>query len=145
MVFFSSRCCLADWWALGVTCYEFLTGYPPFHDPEDRERIFQNMLNRNIRWEENGIRIEGEAKDFIDRLLDHNPKTRLGANGRFPFSPSIPTPRTPFYRILILGTLVFSVWYNRVLVSCRGFTFLPLLSLSAVSQNWTLQECWPLN
>ncbi|KAJ2370212.1 rim15, signal transduction response regulator [Coemansia sp. RSA 2610] len=36
-----------DWWALGVICYEFLFGIPPFHD-ETPEKVFQNILSRDV-------------------------------------------------------------------------------------------------
>ncbi|KAJ1948495.1 rim15, signal transduction response regulator, partial [Linderina macrospora] len=36
-----------DWWALGVICYEFLFGVPPFHD-ETPEKVFQNILSADL-------------------------------------------------------------------------------------------------
>jgi serine/threonine protein kinase len=38
---------MVDWWAVGVTLFEFLTGIPPFND-ETPEKIFQNIFNRGI-------------------------------------------------------------------------------------------------
>ena len=38
-----------DWWSLGICLYEFLLGSPPFND-ESPERIFNNILARNIEW-----------------------------------------------------------------------------------------------
>ena len=40
-----------DWWAVGVTLFEFLTGIPPFN-ADTPEQIFQNILNHNIPWDE---------------------------------------------------------------------------------------------
>jgi serine/threonine protein kinase len=40
-----------DWWAVGVTLFEFLIGVPPFND-ESPEIIFQNILDHNIPWSE---------------------------------------------------------------------------------------------
>ncbi|KAJ2318094.1 rim15, signal transduction response regulator, partial [Coemansia sp. RSA 2681] len=36
-----------DWWALGIICYEFLFGIPPFHD-ETPEKVFSNILSADI-------------------------------------------------------------------------------------------------
>ncbi|KAJ1769772.1 rim15, signal transduction response regulator [Coemansia sp. RSA 1813] len=33
-----------DWWALGIICYEFIFGIPPFHD-ETPEKVFKNILS----------------------------------------------------------------------------------------------------
>ncbi|KAJ2889939.1 rim15, signal transduction response regulator, partial [Coemansia aciculifera] len=44
-----------DWWALGVICYEFLFGIPPFHD-ETPEKVFSKILSADI--------------DFYDELRD---------------------------------------------------------------------------
>ena len=32
-----------DWWSVGVTLFEFLTGIPPFNDASP-EKIFDNIL-----------------------------------------------------------------------------------------------------
>ncbi|KAJ2824867.1 rim15, signal transduction response regulator, partial [Coemansia sp. 'formosensis'] len=36
-----------DWWALGIICYEFLFGIPPFHD-ETPEKVFSNILSADL-------------------------------------------------------------------------------------------------
>ncbi|KAJ1995749.1 rim15, signal transduction response regulator [Coemansia spiralis] len=36
-----------DWWALGIICYEFIFGIPPFHD-ETPEKVFRNILSADI-------------------------------------------------------------------------------------------------
>ncbi|KAI8367448.1 hypothetical protein EDC96DRAFT_506872 [Choanephora cucurbitarum] len=71
---------MVDWWALGVICYEFLYGYPPFH-AETPEKVFENILSRNINWHKDEIDLPEEAYDFMDRLLTLNPDKRLGRNG----------------------------------------------------------------
>ncbi|KAJ2455015.1 rim15, signal transduction response regulator [Coemansia sp. RSA 2336] len=91
-----------DWWALGVICYEFLFGIPPFHD-ETPEKVFQNILSNSVDFydaereemqrEKAGIGVDEEddeaeipdispeARDFITRLLNKDPRQRLGHNG----------------------------------------------------------------
>ncbi|KAJ2717338.1 rim15, signal transduction response regulator [Coemansia spiralis] len=87
-----------DWWALGVICYEFHFGVPPFHG-ESPEKVFENILAGDIEFyndmrgdaaasngeaddEEAGVPdISPSACDFISRLLCRDPKRRLGSGG----------------------------------------------------------------
>ncbi|KAJ2402253.1 rim15, signal transduction response regulator, partial [Coemansia sp. RSA 2559] len=99
-----------DWWALGVICYEFIFGIPPFHD-DTPEKVFKNILSSDIDFYDdlrgkpelkddvrNGCGscfgedeyddgepdvplISPEARDFITKLLCRDPKRRLGYNG----------------------------------------------------------------
>ncbi|KAL1921365.1 uncharacterized protein VTP21DRAFT_11081 [Calcarisporiella thermophila] len=71
---------MVDWWALGVVCYEFLYGVPPFH-ADKPESVFENILSRNIDWLEDEMNISSVARDFMERLLCPDPARRLGANG----------------------------------------------------------------
>ncbi|KAF9276985.1 hypothetical protein BGZ68_009606, partial [Mortierella alpina] len=75
-----SQDAMVDWWALGVICYEFLFGYPPFHG-ERPEQVFENILSRDIDWHETELEISPEARDFMERLLCVDTEKRLGANG----------------------------------------------------------------
>ncbi|KAI3634442.1 hypothetical protein MIR68_008046 [Amoeboaphelidium protococcarum] len=72
-----------DWWALGVILYEFLFGYPPFH-AETPLLVFENILARNLHFpsdeEDAEIQISAEARDLICRLLQSDPRTRLGSH-----------------------------------------------------------------
>lgn len=67
-------------WALGVICYEFLYGIPPFHG-ETPEQVFVNILSREIEWHESEVEISPEARDFMECLLCSEPTKRLGYNG----------------------------------------------------------------
>ncbi|GJN91534.1 hypothetical protein Rhopal_004557-T1 [Rhodotorula paludigena] len=69
-----------DWWALGVICYEFIVSIPPFHD-DTPEKVFENILSRRFEWHEDVVEMSPEAHDFIDRLLNPDPKRRLGTKG----------------------------------------------------------------
>jgi len=74
-----------DWWSVGVLLFEFIVGIPPFND-EDMEKVFENILNRRIPWDQLTIGydegcITPEAKDLIDKLLTIDMTKRLGAKG----------------------------------------------------------------
>ncbi|XP_059834723.1 aurora kinase A isoform X1 [Hypanus sabinus] len=62
-----------DLWSLGVLCYEFLVGHPPF-EAADRQETFRRISKVDLRFP--AFVTEG-AKDLISRLLKHNPNQRL--------------------------------------------------------------------
>jgi len=81
----------ADWWAVGVMLFEFLTGVPPFYGETPGE-VFAAILEHDLQMPEEDV--DEVSADLIRRLLDANPSTRLGANGakeimRHPFFASI--------------------------------------------------------
>ncbi|XP_059611803.1 serine/threonine-protein kinase greatwall [Phlebotomus argentipes] len=67
-----------DWWALGVCLYEFLTGIPPFND-ETPQKVFQNILTRNIEWPEDEEALSPESVQAVEALLTMEPKERPSA------------------------------------------------------------------
>ncbi|KAJ3282187.1 hypothetical protein HK104_011050 [Borealophlyctis nickersoniae] len=67
-----------DWWAFGICLFEFLLGYPPFTD-DTPEAIFRNILNGYIEWPDDAV--SPQAKDLIQRLLNHEPSRRPRAEG----------------------------------------------------------------
>ena len=74
-----------DWWSVGIILFELLTGIPPFN-AETPEKIFENIKGHLIPWDQISIGYdEGcltpEAQDLIRKLLDADPKKRLGLNG----------------------------------------------------------------
>lgn len=69
-----------DWWALGVVMYEFLYGFPPFHD-ETPDKVFENIIARRINWYEDQIEVSPEARDLMEKLMCTDPQRRLGAQG----------------------------------------------------------------
>ncbi|CAO3590516.1 unnamed protein product [Absidia cylindrospora] len=71
---------MVDWWALGVICYEFLYGYPPFH-ADTPDKVFENILSRRIDWHEDEVQVSSEARDFMEQLMTLDPSKRLGSQG----------------------------------------------------------------
>ena len=71
---------LSDWWSIGCILFEFLFGYPPFHD-ETPEKVFENILARRIEWpSEEECLVSDEARNLMSRLMTSDPKERLGSN-----------------------------------------------------------------
>lgn len=73
-----------DWWALGIIGYELITGALPFHDTESVQKVFDNILQMNIKWPKVGTSendLSPDAYDFLSRLITFDPEKRLGSNG----------------------------------------------------------------
>ena len=67
----------ADWWSLGVLCYEMLFGIPPFYS-SNIQKMYKNTILKDLKFRR-GVQVSEQCKDFIARLLVKNPKSRLGA------------------------------------------------------------------
>ncbi|XP_073107468.1 probable serine/threonine protein kinase IRE [Elaeis guineensis] len=70
----------ADWWSVGIILFELLVGIPPFN-AEHPQKVFDNIMNRDIPWPQIPEEMSCEAHDLIDKLLIENPVQRLGATG----------------------------------------------------------------
>jgi len=66
-----------DWWTLGVLIYEMIFGSTPFQG-EDADETFENITKQEIRFPSD-VPVSRECKDLIRRLLNRDPKARLGA------------------------------------------------------------------
>ncbi|KAM8867337.1 aurora kinase A [Synchiropus picturatus] len=68
-----------DLWSLGVLCYEFLVGKPPF-ESKTHEDTYRRISRVEYTYPST-ISISAGAKDLIARLLKHNPMLRLPIQG----------------------------------------------------------------
>uniref|UniRef100_A0A672GW32 non-specific serine/threonine protein kinase n=1 Tax=Salarias fasciatus TaxID=181472 RepID=A0A672GW32_SALFA len=76
-----------DLWSLGVLCYEFLVGKPPF-EAKTHEETYRRISRAD--WPA-PLNISAGAKDLIAKLLKHNPMHRLPIQGvlMHPWVPSV--------------------------------------------------------
>lgn len=88
----------ADWWSVGIILFELIVGIPPFN-AEHPQKIFDNIMNRDIPWPKVPEEMSCEAYDLINKLLMENPVQRLGATG------SGEVKQHPFFKDISWDTL----------------------------------------
>ncbi|XP_026832820.1 chromosomal serine/threonine-protein kinase JIL-1 isoform X2 [Drosophila erecta] len=71
-----------DWWSVGVLTFELLTGASPFATSDGQSQ--QSEISRRIQKEQPLIpsSFSANARDFVLKMLEKNPKRRLGGNHR---------------------------------------------------------------
>jgi serum/glucocorticoid-regulated kinase 2 len=67
----------ADWWSFGILLFEMLCGIPPFY-VENLDKMYDMIKNSSVKFPKR-INLSEEAKDLIKKLLEKNPKKRLGS------------------------------------------------------------------
>ncbi|KAH6648364.1 kinase-like domain-containing protein [Truncatella angustata] len=65
-----------DWWSFGALGYDLMTGNPPFRGG-NHAKIQHNIVHQKIVLP---YFLSPDAKDLLTRLLNKNPKKRLGGN-----------------------------------------------------------------
>ncbi|CAG5979284.1 unnamed protein product [Menidia menidia] len=68
-----------DLWSLGVLCYEFLVGKPPF-ESKTHDETYRRISRVEYTYPAQTAISDG-AKDLVARLLKHNPMRRLPIDG----------------------------------------------------------------
>uniref|UniRef100_A0AAV2M6I3 non-specific serine/threonine protein kinase n=1 Tax=Knipowitschia caucasica TaxID=637954 RepID=A0AAV2M6I3_KNICA len=68
-----------DLWSLGVLCYEFLVGQPPF-EAKTHDETYRRISRVEYSYPPQYTFSEG-AKDLVSKLLKHNPLHRLPIQG----------------------------------------------------------------
>ena len=68
--------CGVDWWTLGILVYEMLVGQPPFVGATQLD-TYHKITRGKYKMP---TTFQREVKDFISRLLMHNPASRLGCS-----------------------------------------------------------------
>lgn len=62
-----------DLWSLGILCYEFLCGVPPFEE-EGHHQTYRRIARVDLRFPEH---VSLDAQDLIRKLLQRQPEKRL--------------------------------------------------------------------
>ena len=67
----------ADWWSFGILLFEMLCGLPPFY-VENLDKMYELIKTSSVKFPKR-INLSEDAKDVIRKLLEKNPKKRLGS------------------------------------------------------------------
>jgi serum/glucocorticoid-regulated kinase 2 len=66
-----------DWWSFGILLYEMLNGIPPFY-VDNVDKMYEMIKSEPVKFHKR-IKLSEDAKDIIIKLLEKNPKKRMGS------------------------------------------------------------------
>jgi len=66
-----------DWWSLGILLYELTVGIPPFYSSNVNE-MYQKIQQDTVKFPST---LSEPCRNLIIKLLDRDPKKRMGSNG----------------------------------------------------------------
>lgn len=69
---------MTDWWAFGILIFEMVYGSPPFYN-RDHEKMFQDIVNRELFFDNIKTDVSDQCKNLIFSLLKKDPMKRIGA------------------------------------------------------------------
>lgn len=62
-----------DIWSLGILCYEFCCGFPPF-EAENNDETYKRIRAIDLKFPDH---MSNEVRDLIRRILTYDPSERL--------------------------------------------------------------------
>jgi serum/glucocorticoid-regulated kinase 2 len=72
-----------DWWSIGILIYEMIVGFPPFYH-SNQQTMYELIEKFPVKFPDpvkHKIQMSEEVKDLISKLLEKDPKNRLGTDG----------------------------------------------------------------
>ena len=70
-----------DWWSCGIIIFEMIVGQPPFFSNE-MQKVYEKIVADQHKWPD-GCAASESCRTIVDRLLERDPRQRLGAQGGY--------------------------------------------------------------
>lgn len=72
-----------DWWSIGILIYEMIVGFPPFYH-SNQQTMYELIEKFPVKFPDpvkHKIPMSEEVKDLISKMLEKDPKNRIGTEG----------------------------------------------------------------
>lgn len=72
-----------DWWSIGILIYEMIVGFPPFYH-SNQQTMYELIEKFPVKFPDpvkHKIPMSEEIKDLLSKLLEKDPKDRIGTEG----------------------------------------------------------------